>query len=229
MPSDSRAAMILCSHDLGPTPSADPGERAYWFGFNDYRLLVEQLAERAEDQGFRLELTTDDGFASDYERLLPWLIDTGRTATFFVPVGFLDRPGRLTSAQLCEIAAAGMTIGGHGYDHLDWPTIDEAAFKHEIEDAKARLEDLLGQEVKRVAPPYGSYDTRVLKALREAGFAEIYTTRGGFSLPLGRLKPRIVLQQAQKRLAQLSALSQRRPGTRDRLRCGLHEVQARFT
>jgi len=229
MPSDSRAAMILCSHNLGATPGGDPGERAYWFGFNGYRSLVEQLAERAEDQGYRLELTTDDGFASDCDRLLPWLLETGRTATFFVPVGFLDRPGRLTSAQLREIAAAGMAIGCHGYDHLDWPTIDPAALRHEIDDAKAALEDLLGLAIRRVAPPYGAYDTRVLGALKRAGFAEIYTTRGGFSLPLGRLKPRIVLQQDRQRLAELSALSQRRPGAKDRLRCGLHEVQARFT
>src|SRR5687768_16837105 len=62
-------------------------------------------------------ITFDDGFTSDADIALPCLLGAGLRAAFFVTSAFVDRPGRVTRAQLRALAAAGMTIGSHGATH----------------------------------------------------------------------------------------------------------------
>jgi peptidoglycan/xylan/chitin deacetylase (PgdA/CDA1 family) len=217
--------LILATHDLAPVcTNPDPAARDYWMPFRSFRALFAELA--AEADGYEIELTSDDAFVSDYDELLPWLVETGQRATFFIPAAFVGRPGRLTVAQLLEMQALGMRIGCHGVDHLRWTDVSDVALANEIAGGKRRLEDWLGTEVMAVAPPYGAYDARVHQRLCAVGFSEIYTARGGYSLPAGRLRPRFMVQS--RTAAELLALGQRGPGFVDGLKSRLHELQARF-
>jgi len=221
------AHLILGSHDLAEgNPSGTGGERDYWVAPEDFFALVETISAFSETGGYALQLTSDDGFASDHEVYLPWLIETGRTATFFVPTGFIDQPNRLTKAQLREMLSHGMAIGCHGVEHLRWTELNDRALEVEIASAKHRLEDMLGVPVTRVAPPFGAYDADVIRACVGAGFDEIYTTRGGYSLPAGRLRPRVTVTSEPVQQVDLLDLARRGPKATDRFACFAREVQA---
>ena len=64
-----------------------------------------------------MELSFDDGYASDMEIALPALLERGLSARFFPLAGKLGRPGYLTAAGVRELAAAGMALGSHGMRH----------------------------------------------------------------------------------------------------------------
>ena len=50
-------------------------------------------------------------------------------------------------------------------------------------DARARLEDELGNPVVHLAYPFGSYDVPAQRAAEEAGYLTACTTRAGFCGP----------------------------------------------
>ena len=137
-----------------------------------------------------MEITFDDGNSSDYEVVLPHLLRLGIRAQFFVSVGRIGQSGYLSKDQLCEIAAAGMGLGNHGMFHRDWRSVDNPTLLQEIVDARDRLENLIGRKVSRAACPFGSYDHRVLGALRQAGYERVYTSDGGWSKAKNWIWPR---------------------------------------
>lgn len=126
-------------------------------------------------------LTTDDGFESDYTYFFQRLMGEGRIPGFlsFVPSAFLGQPGRLSLAQLREMAAAGVRIGAHGAHHLDLTRLTPDALWAELTEAKARLEDHLGQGVEDLAFPFGRFSARVWRAARRAGYQRLYTIQLG--------------------------------------------------
>ena len=73
----------------------------------------------------------------------------------------------------------GHRIGSHGADHVDWTGLDRAGFTCELVDARQRIEEEAGHPVTEAAIPFGRYNARVLKALREAGFERVYSSDGG--------------------------------------------------
>src|ERR1700674_3578487 len=70
-----------------------------------------------------VSLTIDDGFASAWG-VRPELHKYGLHATFFINSGKLDQPGRLTTAQVRSLAAAGDEIGGHSVTHPNLANLD---------------------------------------------------------------------------------------------------------
>lgn len=219
-------SLILGSHDLARhAPSGKAEERDYWVDPGDYFALVNTIDAHAAKGGFNLQLTSDDGFASDYEVYFPFLLETGRSATFFVPSSFVGQPNRLTLAQLREMHAQGMSIGCHGVAHLNWEHTRGAELVAEITDAKHALEDMLGAPVNRAAPPFGAYDATVVRVCEEAGFTEVYSTRGGYSFPSGLLRPRVTVTRNTQRQACLITLASRGPRLGDRFKCVARAVK----
>ncbi|MEA2390792.1 MAG: hypothetical protein QOK31_901 [Solirubrobacteraceae bacterium] len=60
-------------------------------------------------------------------------------ATFFVNSGFVDRPGRLSWAQIQALYADGNEIGGHTINHTSIPAVAPDQAKWEICDDRAAL------------------------------------------------------------------------------------------
>ena len=89
----------------------------------------------------------------------------------------------MTHAQVRELAAAGMGIGGHTVSHPILRTLDPVTAENEINDGKSELEALVGRPVTLFAYPNGKpgddYDPGHVDAARRAGFdAAFSTTRG---------------------------------------------------
>jgi peptidoglycan/xylan/chitin deacetylase (PgdA/CDA1 family) len=116
-------------------------------------------------------------------------------ATFFVVAKLLENAG----PELVEILDQPLfDIQCHAYSHADVVRIseDEAALRHELVDAKRRIEDTFGRQVIGFTTP-GSYwrglagQERVLAALWEAGYRYVrsFGMGPGESMPAPLTQP----------------------------------------
>ncbi len=166
--------MIITFHGLGePPPDAAAGERGVWVPLEWFEALLE--AAPASGLGFSF----DDGNASDLELAVPLLQRHGLTARFFILAGRIGHPGHLSADQVVELHRAGMTVGSHGLRHRDWSGLGDEELRAETLESRTALTELIGAPVTEAAPPFGSYDRRVLRFLREAGYERVFTSDGG--------------------------------------------------
>jgi len=68
-----------------------------------------------------------------------------------------------------------ITIGAHTFSHPRLSQLTEIEVKHELEDSKSRLEEILGHAVKHFSYPYGDYSEAVINAVRKAGYESAAT------------------------------------------------------
>jgi len=180
----------LCFHGIGtPQRPLEPQEDRFWI---EPEAFEEMLAVIEGDHGVRI--TFDDGNASDVEVALPALQRRGLSASFFVIAGRCGETGSLASSDLRELAASGMTVGSHGLRHVPWRSLDDAELREELVDAPAVIADAAGQKVTEASCPFGSYDRRVLAALRRYGFSRVYTVDEGGANGSAWLQPRYTVQ-----------------------------------
>jgi GT2 family glycosyltransferase/peptidoglycan/xylan/chitin deacetylase (PgdA/CDA1 family) len=165
----------LTVHGVGSASrSLDPGEERVWVTVAQFEQVMDAAVGRDD-----VRITFDDGNDSDVEIALPRLLERGLNAEFFVPVGLLEEPGRLTTDAVGELMRAGMQVNSHGWAHRDWRQVDDLQAVQEIDHACWVLGRLIGQHVSRVSIPFGSYDRWVLERLRCAGITRAYTSDGG--------------------------------------------------
>lgn len=91
----------------------------------------------------------------------------------------------MTDQQVCELAQAGMTIGGHTFSHPILAQEDEATAAREITEGRQRLQAITGQPVDLFAYPNGrpgqDYTARDVALVRNAGFSAAVSTSMGCS------------------------------------------------
>jgi peptidoglycan/xylan/chitin deacetylase (PgdA/CDA1 family) len=89
----------------------------------------------------------------------------------------------LSSSGLRALRGAGMSIGGHTGSHPILSRVDDATAREEIVAGKARLEAVLGEQIRLFAYPNGrpgvDYDARHTAMVREAGYVAAVTTSPG--------------------------------------------------
>jgi peptidoglycan/xylan/chitin deacetylase (PgdA/CDA1 family) len=181
-----KRSINLTFHGIGEPPrQLEPGEGDVWVSQAAFLALLDSAAGRDD-----VRITFDDGNASDVEIAMPALLDRDLSATFFVVAGRLGSPGFLDHVAVHELTAAGMEIGSHGMHHRRWRGLDEPALQEELVQAKAVLENVLERPITRAACPFGSYDRRVLRTLRHAGFERAYTSDRGTAVPDAVLQAR---------------------------------------
>lgn len=132
-------------------------------------------------------LTFDDGYENFYEYAWPVLQRHGFPALVYLIAGKLGQPaewfaqsGRATpplmsAERVRQLRAEGCDFGGHSVNHVKLGKSDDATIRREVGDCRARLEDVLGEEVRHFCYPFGSYDLRSIAACAEAGYASATT------------------------------------------------------
>lgn len=181
---------FLNFHGLGePARPLEDGERPYWLPVPVFRETLDRVPE-IKARGIDLEFTFDDGNLSDFQYAFPLLAERGRAAHFFVLAGRIGEPGSLSAEQIREMSEAGMTIGSHGWDHVDWRQADPDALRRELMDSRARIEDVAGHAITAAAVPFGLFDARVVAAAKAAGYRQIFASSGGFTYTAHGLVPR---------------------------------------
>ena len=168
---------ILNFHGLGKCARAfEEGEEAYWLDAGRFEQCLDMVTKSTAP----VLLTFDDGNASDHDIALPILQQRGLGAEFFVLAGKIGQPGYLTAEQVRAIdAVQNCNIGSHGLHHRAWPDLDDADLRAEIFESKAMLEAIVGHGINAAGLPFGRYDRRVLRALRQAGYTGAYSSDGG--------------------------------------------------
>jgi peptidoglycan/xylan/chitin deacetylase (PgdA/CDA1 family) len=180
--------IAVAFHGIGnPVRVLEPGEARYWIGEGTFLRFLDLVAAHGDPS--RVRLSFDDGNESDFEIARPALQERGLTASFFVITSRLDGPGSLSSSQLRSLAE-GMEIGSHGVDHVDWRDLTASQLESELAGSKQVLERCIGRAVTVASIPFGRYNARVLRALQRAGYATVYSSDGGPSLPVDRLVAR---------------------------------------
>jgi peptidoglycan/xylan/chitin deacetylase (PgdA/CDA1 family) len=115
-------------------------------------------------------LTFDDGNASDYTEAFPALLRLGLKAAFFLSPALVGSPGYLTWAEAREMAAAGMTLGAHGFDHRLLSSLDDAELRRDLREARRLMEARLGRPPLFLSLPGGEGGGRAVAAALEEGF-----------------------------------------------------------
>jgi peptidoglycan/xylan/chitin deacetylase (PgdA/CDA1 family) len=182
-------AIGLIFHGIGtPGRSLELGEAPYWISTDRFERILDQVQAAPDPDCIRLSF--DDGNASDHDIALPRLLARGLVADFFVLSGRIGQPGSLSADQIRALQAAGMAMGSHGIAHRDWQRIGAADLAAEVTGSRRVIESILGRTVTTAGIPFGSYDARVLTALRQAGYEVAYSSDRGRMNPKAFLRPR---------------------------------------
>lgn len=170
----TRERLVVNFHGIGEPDGVPMDEVAYWCPREQWPAFADALADVSSQGNVQLEVTFDDGNASDVVEALPALRERGLTATFAVCAGRIGRAGYLGEADLRELRGSGMAIGSHGWSHLDLRRVDDAVLDREASGSRDRIAEASGGDVVAFALPFGSYDRRVLRALR--GYDLVYSS-----------------------------------------------------
>lgn len=169
----------LTFHGVGErTRRLEAGEDGVWCSAGQFLTVLDTVTQRTD-----VRISFDDGNASDLDVALPALRERGLKATFFVVAGRLDTPGFLSTEDVATLSAAGMTIGCHGMHHRAWRRLSDRDLREELLEARRRLEQIAGCPVALAACPFGSYDRRVLSALRRFDYERVFTSDQGTARP----------------------------------------------
>lgn len=172
------SVVILNFHGLGrPARELEPGEAPYWISAEFYEAIIARIAKGGFP--YPIEITFDDGNASDAEIGAPVLEAHGLSASFFALAGRIDEPGSLSSAQIKTLISKGHRIGTHGMDHVDWTGLDGEGQRYEFEESRRLLSEITEAKITQAAIPFGLYNRNVLQSLKQLGYEKIYSSDGG--------------------------------------------------
>ncbi len=176
-------SLYLTFHGIGdPIVPLAEGEGRYFVTRERFVDTISRLEELEKDCAIKAHVTFDDGNLSDYDVGFPALLDHRRKGTFFVLAGRIGEKGYLSAAQIRDMAEAGMTIGTHGHDHVDWRMLDAAGQKREFVDARKAIEDVAGRAVTMAAIPFGQFDRALLQRLKQADYQRVFTSSQGLAV-----------------------------------------------
>jgi peptidoglycan/xylan/chitin deacetylase (PgdA/CDA1 family) len=130
------------------------------------------------DSGRSVVLTFDDG-SVDHAEVGRALAERQLSGIFFVPAGTVGTTGCLTEGQLRELRATGHVIGSHGFHNIRFDGLTPAELTVEVRGSKTRLQEILGEDVRYLAPPGGSEHPLLVKELEQGGFNAARSVRWG--------------------------------------------------
>jgi peptidoglycan/xylan/chitin deacetylase (PgdA/CDA1 family) len=148
--------------------------REGWRGL-DVTQAIESFGDRS------VCITFDDGCETDLISAAPMLKDLGFRATSYITVEFLGKSGYMSRAQVREFQAAGFEIGCHSLTHPYLTDVSDNQLRDETAGAKDGLEQIAGVRVDHFSCPGGRWDARVMRAVKQASFRTMATSRTGLN------------------------------------------------
>ena len=109
----------------------------------------------AIEEAKKIALTFDDGPHPVYtEMLLDGLKERGVKASFFV----LGKNAEIYPELVSRLQEEGHLIGNHTYSHIQLTKRNAEKFEEELLQTAKLLQDITGQGIQYVRPPYGAWD-----------------------------------------------------------------------
>jgi peptidoglycan/xylan/chitin deacetylase (PgdA/CDA1 family) len=125
-------------------------------------------------------LSFDDGYREDFTNVRPLLRRYRWPGVLNLAAqNVLD--GKLTIRQLRALVRAGWEIDAHSLTHPDLTTLDGAELRRQVAGSRRWIRRHLGVAVEFFCYPAGSYDSRVIAAVRAAGFRGATTSEPGYA------------------------------------------------
>jgi peptidoglycan/xylan/chitin deacetylase (PgdA/CDA1 family) len=129
-------------------------------------------------------ITFDNGYHSQYTEALPVLRKMGWVADENIQLsGLPPSQGGLTNTEVKAMVNAGWELDTQGISHADLITLDAAQLRYQIDSARKTIQRRYGVPVNWFCYPSGHYDTTVINAVRDAGYAGSTTVIPGWAGP----------------------------------------------
>ena len=150
-------------------------------GFRGCSVSEAIASFRSDTNEKVVALTFDDGYKNFLTNALPTLKKHGFTATVYAVsdlVGTfnqwdsdngISRNDLMNYQDLKMCVAAGIEVGCHSSNHVSLPS-EETDLTYEIKLAKNKLQEHLDCPITTFCYPYGHFDDRVIRSVREASF-----------------------------------------------------------
>ena len=106
---------------------------------------------------------------NDIPQLLDLLERENIKATFFLVGQWIER----YPDSVRQIVDAGYEIGNHSYSHVDFVGAGEEVIRQQMEKTDALIREVTGSDPVLARVPSGSYDSRVIRLLRQEGYEVI--------------------------------------------------------
>jgi peptidoglycan/xylan/chitin deacetylase (PgdA/CDA1 family) len=197
-PEPVTAVPILMYHYIRDIPASSPDKIGYglsvapklfaqqmsWLAANGYTTismadLANHIAGGQPLPPKPIVLTFDDGYSDFYAAALPVLQRYHFTATTYLVVDFLGKPGYMSWQQAAAVQQAGIEVGDHTLDHVDLAIQLLPQAQRQIGDSRTALQQRLGVPISTFAYPSGRYNANVIKIVGADGFRSAVTTDPG--------------------------------------------------
>jgi peptidoglycan/xylan/chitin deacetylase (PgdA/CDA1 family) len=123
-------------------------------------------------------LTFDDGDLTQYTNALPIMDKYGFKGSFYIMTVAIGRRGKqhyMDKTQLKDLSDRGHVIAAHTWDHQNvkkLATPDD--WKTQLEEPKAKLEEITGKPVRHFAYPFGLWKEESLPEVSKRGYLTAY-------------------------------------------------------
>lgn len=160
-------------------------------------ISLNQALERAffqeEIPDKSVVITLDDGYEDNYTNAFPILEEYSIPASIFLTTGYLnghndwmdhsDCPKHpiMNWDQIKEMSRHGINFGAHTVTHPRLTELENHRVRSEIEDSKKEIEDKLGETCDHFAYPYGLFNDKISRIVKETGFSLACSTKSGFN------------------------------------------------
>lgn len=125
-------------------------------------------------------LTFDDGYIDFYLNAYPILAGASMKGVVFIPTGLIGGGAYMSWSQVEEIARSPyVVVAAHSVHHYMLTKSNEVLLKSELVESKRILEQHAGYPINWMAYPYGTFDERVVAAVKAAGYVGAATTMPG--------------------------------------------------
>ena len=162
---------------------ADFARQMTWLKQHRYRPVTQRELFGALFEGRSLGpkpilITFDDGYRDLYEHASPVLARLGMRATAYVISGRTKNgyPTFLTWRLLRQLESRGIEIGSHTATHADLTSLSDTEALGELVKSRRAFERRLRHPVQWLAYPYGSFDARIERLAKRAGYVLAVTT-----------------------------------------------------
>ncbi len=188
-----RKTIVLMYHRIND--ALEPGE--WVVPVARFREQMAYLAtRRAQEQDKETLITLDDGYRDNYLNAYPVLKELGLKASVFLITDYIgtdrkreryqDVPWQrdyLNLQEVREMAMNGITFGAHTATHPHLPGLGVEEIENEIVSSRDFLQKELGIGRPAFSYPYGEFDDRIKRIVKEAGFSCAFTVKPGVYRP----------------------------------------------
>lgn len=168
--------------------SADFSKQMRWLERHGYTAVTQHDVWAHWQRGAALPrkpivISFDDGYRSVYETALPLMRARSWPGVLNLTVKNLRVAGGLTPYNVRTLIDSGWELASHSVTHPNLPSLSDRELAREVTRSRAILRSRFDVPVAFFCYPAGRYDSRVIRAVRRAGYLGATTTVEGLARP----------------------------------------------